>query len=92
MALPIFTDRPKGRAWIVPETKVSMAFNALNNYLMEAFDSNYFLVTLLRFKDWPRDRDWIVPGTKVSIACIALNNLLNGSFCFKLFLSNTIKV
>ena len=47
---------------------------------MEAFDSNYFLVTLLRFKDWPRDRDWIVPGTKVSIACIALNNLLNGSF------------
>ena len=47
---------------------------------MEAFDSNYFLVTLLRFKDWTRDRDWIVPGPKVSIACIALNNILNGSF------------
>ena len=45
---------------------------------MEAFDSNYFLVTLLRFKDWPTD--WIVPGPKVSIACIVLNNLLNGSF------------
>ena len=41
---------------------------------MEAFDSNYFLVILLRFKDWPRDRDWIVPERKVSIACIALNN------------------
>ena len=47
---------------------------------MKAFDSNYFLVILLRFKDWPRNRDWIVPGTKISIACIALNNLLNGSF------------
>ena len=59
---------------------------------MEAFDSNYFLVTLLRLKDWPRDRAWIVPETKVSMAFIALNNLLNGSFRFKLFLSYTIKV
>ena len=57
---------------------------------MEVFDSNYFLVTLLRFKDCPRDREWIVPGTNVSIACIALNNLLNGSFYLtQIFLSKT---